>query len=163
MKKKNYPLFCVVVMMAIIVVVCVIIARKWLISSEKQKENEGPVTIHTTSGEVLGYYGNVKINNDGTNGQADIELSDSWLVGSDTEDEEKTSSDPEPLVIDIPEPATTGKFTIYEPDGSIHFQYVGDFFKVMNDGSNGEDVEICVYLPVDGTCSCFKDGESDGQ
>lgn len=66
---------------------------------------------------------------------------------------------PEPLVIDIPEPATTGTITLYEPDGSIYFQYSGDFIKVQNSGKNGEDIKISVYLPVNSKCNCFKEGD----
>lgn len=83
------------------------------------------------------------------------------LFGRNMIAKEVEQTEPEPLAIDITEPATTGTITLYEPDGSIYFQYSGDFIKVQNSGKNGEDIQVSVYLPVENTCSCFKDGVTD--
>ena len=60
----------------------------------------------------------------------------------------------EPLVIEIPEPCTSGKVTVYSGDKLV-YEYSGEIM-IRNDGKNGEEIEIQVQYP-DGTwpCSCM--------
>lgn len=46
----------------------------------------------------------------------------------------------EPLVIEIPEPATKGTVTIYTPDGAV-YGYYGEI-TINSDGSAGRDIDI---------------------
>lgn len=46
----------------------------------------------------------------------------------------------EPLVIEIPEPATKGTITIYTPDGAV-YGYYGEI-TINSDGSTGQDIDI---------------------
>lgn len=46
----------------------------------------------------------------------------------------------EPLVIEIPEPATKGTVTIYTPDGAV-YGYYGEI-TINSDGSAGQDIDI---------------------
>lgn len=52
----------------------------------------------------------------------------------------------EPLIIEIPEPATKGTITIYTPGGAV-YGYYGEI-TINSDGSTGQDIDIvCVgYL-----------------
>lgn len=160
-KKKDYPLFVVLVTMLIIFILVAVFGVSCAIKSEKESKNEGSITIHTNQGEVLGYYGNVKINKSGSSGeQADVELFNSWLVGEAKEDAK--TGEVEPLVIDIPEPTQKGTVTVYDKDKEIVYNYQGDFIKIVNDGKDGEPIEIEINIPYDKD-SCFQEGETDGQ
>lgn len=46
----------------------------------------------------------------------------------------------EPLIIEIPEPATKGTITIYTPDGAV-YGYYGEI-TINSDGSAGQDIDI---------------------
>lgn len=60
----------------------------------------------------------------------------------------------EPLVIEIPDPCTSGKVTVYSRDKLV-YEYSGEIM-IRNDGKNGEEIEIQVQYP-DGIwpCSCM--------
>lgn len=64
---------------------------------------------------------------------------------------EQTKS--EKLVINIPKKSTEGEITVYDNQG-VHFQYQGEGFNIINDGTNGEDVQIEITTPFDRD-SCF--------
>lgn len=59
----------------------------------------------------------------------------------------------EKLVINIPKKSTEGEITVYDNQG-VHFQYQGEGFNIINDGTNGEDVQIEITMPFDRD-SCF--------
>ena len=71
-----------------------------------------------------------------------------WWRGQQAEQAAETmqQEQAEPLVIEIPEPATKGTITIYTPDGAV-YGYYGEI-TINNDGSTGQDIDIvCVgYL-----------------
>lgn len=49
---------------------------------QEREEKEGYILIHTTDGEAWGFYGDMKVISDGTDGSGiDIDMS-GWLVGS---------------------------------------------------------------------------------
>ena len=55
-------------------------------------------------------------------------------------------AEPEPLVIDIPEEATTGTLTVLDSDGNHYFQYYGAM-DILHDGTDGTELEIEIQLP----------------
>lgn len=56
--------------------------RKQQEPQESQDPQEGYILIHTTDGEAWGFYGDMKVISDGTDGRGiDIDMS-GWLVGS---------------------------------------------------------------------------------
>lgn len=63
------------------------------------------------------------------------------------------SVEPKHLTIETTKPANSGSITIYDSDGDIYYQYAGDI-NIVNNGKNGEDIEIVVQLPDSGTCYC---------
>lgn len=71
-----------------------------------------------------------------------------WWRGQQAEQAAETmqQEQAEPLVIEIPEPATKGTITIYTPDGAV-YGYYGEI-TINSDGSTGQDIDIvCVgYL-----------------
>lgn len=71
-----------------------------------------------------------------------------WWRGQQAERAAETmqQEQAEPLVIEIPEPATKGTITIYTPDGAV-YGYYGEI-TINSDGSTGQDIDIvCVgYL-----------------
>ena len=73
--------------------------------------------------------------------------------GISKEAQEETQA-AEPLVIEIPEPCTSGKVTVYSRDKLV-YEYSGEIM-IRNDGKNGEEIEIQVQYP-DGIwpCSCM--------
>ena len=58
------------------------------------------------------------------------------------------ASEATPLTIDKPNPRTDGMFTIKDADGNIRFQYSGEI-NIINDGKNGEEINIEITLPED--------------
>lgn len=81
----------------------------------------------------------------------------------DRDEKENVESDfePEKVVIDIPEPSVKGCITVKNSDGAIVYQYEGEI-DVVNDGSNGEDIDIRVNLPDEGICdNCLKNLPND--
>ena len=49
---------------------------------QEREEKEGYILIHTTDGETWGFYGDMKVISDGTDGSGiDIDMS-GWIVGS---------------------------------------------------------------------------------
>ena len=73
--------------------------------------------------------------------------------GISKEAQEETQA-AEPLVIEIPEPCTSGKVTVYSRDKLV-YEYSGEIM-IRNDGKNGEEIVIQVQYP-DGIwpCSCM--------
>lgn len=55
-------------------------------------------------------------------------------------------TEPEPLVIDIPEEVAVGTLTVLDSDGAHYFQYYGAI-DILHDGSDGEEIEIEIQLP----------------
>lgn len=68
------------------------------------------------------------------------------------------SEQAEPLTITTPTVSHDGTVSVYESDGSICFQYVGGNIDVLNDGKNGEDVNVEVHK-LGEPDSCGSDGE----
>ena len=73
--------------------------------------------------------------------------------GISKEAQEETQA-AEPLVIEIPEPCTSGKVTVYSRDKLV-YEYSGEIM-IRNDGKNGDEIVIQVQYP-DGIwpCSCM--------
>lgn len=65
-----------------------------------------------------------------------------WWRGQQAEQAAETmqQEQAEPLVIEIPEPATKGTITIYTPDGAV-YGYYGEI-TINSDGSTGQDIDI---------------------
>lgn len=65
-----------------------------------------------------------------------------WWRGQQAEQATETmqQEQAEPLVIEIPEPATKGTITIYTPDGAV-YGYYGET-TINSDGSTGQDIDI---------------------
>lgn len=65
-----------------------------------------------------------------------------WWRGQQAEQAAETmqQEQAEPLVIEIPEPATKGTITIYTPDGAV-YGYYGEI-TINSDGSAGQDIDI---------------------
>lgn len=62
----------------------------------------------------------------------------------------------QPLVITPTEVSTEGTFTLYDVNGDIVQQYEGDYFDIINDGTDGKPIIVEVHLPYENTCSCFQ-------
>ncbi len=65
-----------------------------------------------------------------------------WWRGQQAEQAAETmqQEQAEPLVIEIPEPATKGTITIYTQDGAV-YGYYGEI-TINSDGSTGQDIDI---------------------
>ena len=65
-----------------------------------------------------------------------------WWRGQQAEQAAETmqQEQAEPLVIEIPEPATKRTITIYTPDGAV-YGYYGEI-TINSDGSTGQDIDI---------------------
>ena len=65
-----------------------------------------------------------------------------WWRGQQAEQAAETmqQEQAEPLVIEIPEPATKGTITIYTPDGAV-YGYYGEI-TINSDCSTGQDIDI---------------------
>lgn len=51
-----------------------------------------------------------------------------------------------PLTIEIPEKRNDGTLKVLYEDGSVFYQYSGEI-DILNNGRNGEEIEIVVHLP----------------
>lgn len=73
---------------------------------------------------------------------------------------EQERSQPQKLVITTPKPCTKGSLTIYG-QGEVQYQYSGEI-QLVNDGKNGEDIEVIVEYPDDWEpqCSCFSEEDA---
>ena len=61
-------------------------------------------------------------------------------------EEYKQCQEPEDLVINITQPCSEGYLTVFDYEGVTHFQYEGEII-IENDGSNGEPINIQIYIP----------------
>ena len=61
-------------------------------------------------------------------------------------EEYKQSQEPEDIVIDTPKSCPYGYLTVFDYAGGTHFQYEGEII-IENDGSNGEPINIQIYVP----------------
>lgn len=68
--------------------------------------------------------------------------------GSDKEEQEENvdNVDLRQFVINDPESCTVGSITVYENDGEVRNTYQGPI-DILNDGKNGEEIEIVINLP----------------
>lgn len=68
--------------------------------------------------------------------------------GSNKEEQEEAvdTVDLKPFVINDPESCTIGSITVYENDGEVRNTYQGPI-DILNDGKNGEEIEIVINLP----------------
>lgn len=73
---------------------------------------------------------------------------------------EQEHPQPQKLVIATPKPCTKGSLTIYG-QGEVQYQYSGEI-QLVNDGKNGEDIEVIVEYPDDWEpqCSCFSEEDA---
>lgn len=62
---------------------------------------------------------------------------------------DKNEVRPNKMVIEKQEKSTDGVLTIYASDGSVFYQCQSDSINIVNDGINGEDVFVELYLPND--------------
>ena len=69
------------------------------------------------------------------------------------EKEVEQTEQAEPLVIETVQPMTEGVLTIVDGEGGLFYQYQGEI-RIINDGKNGQPIEIFITLPDTG-CSCF--------
>lgn len=69
------------------------------------------------------------------------------------EKEVEQTEQTEPLVIETVQPMTEGVLTIVDGEGGLFYQYQGEI-RIINDGKNGQPIEIFITLP-DAGCSCF--------
>lgn len=69
--------------------------------------------------------------------------------------EETQKKETTPLVVNTPWPCTTGNLTIYG-QGVAQYKYGGEI-QIVNDGKNGEEIQIVITYPEDWEpyCSCF--------
>lgn len=58
----------------------------------------------------------------------------------------KQSQEPKDIVINTPNVCTYGYLTVFDYAGVTHFQYGGEII-IENDGSNGEPINIQIYIP----------------
>lgn len=65
---------------------------------------------------------------------------------------------PVPLVISIPKPCHKGMLTVYGK-GEVLYQYGGEI-KIVNDGRNGEDIEIVIEYPDE---YCLPNGAAESE
>jgi len=61
-------------------------------------------------------------------------------------EEYKQSQEPHDLVISTQQPCAEGYLTVFDYAGVTHFQYEGEII-IENDGSNGEPINIQIYIP----------------
>lgn len=64
-------------------------------------------------------------------------------------EEYKQCQEPEDLVINTTQPCAEGYLTVFDHEGVTHFQYEGEII-IENDGSNGEPINIQIYIPNKG-------------
>ncbi len=62
-----------------------------------------------------------------------------WWRGQQAAPQRETEA-AEPLVIEIPEPATEGSVTVYTPDGAV-YGYFGEI-EIISDGRDGSQIDI---------------------
>ena len=63
-------------------------------------------------------------------------------------EEYKQSQERQDLVINTQQPCSDGYLTVFDYAGVTHFQYEGEVI-IENDGSNGEPINIQIYIPND--------------
>ena len=82
------------------------------------------------------------------------------MIAKETEKtiNETETEQAEPLIITTPTASHNGTVSVYESDGSMCFQYVGGNIEVVNDGGNGEDINIEVHKMGEPD-SCGSDSE----
>lgn len=61
-------------------------------------------------------------------------------------EEYKQCQEPKDLVTDTTQPCAEGYLTVFDYVGVTHFQYEGEII-IENDGSNGEPINIQIYIP----------------
>lgn len=61
-------------------------------------------------------------------------------------EEYKQSQEPQDFVINTQQPCAEGYLTVFDYAGVTHFQYEGEII-IENDGSNGEPINIQIYIP----------------
>lgn len=66
--------------------------------------------------------------------------------GSDTVSVKENAIEPTPFVVDSVESCDKGTITVYENDGEVRNTYQGPI-DILNDGKNGEEIEIVINLP----------------
>lgn len=81
-----------------------------------------------------------------------ISISSALSVAKTHENEQKIM-EPEPLVIEIPEPCEYGSVIVFDGEDVV-FDYFGNV-EIRNDGKNGENVDIRIHDPeIRWPCSC---------
>lgn len=88
-----------------------------------------------------------------------ISISSALSVAKTHENEQNTSEneqkimEPEPLVIEIPEPCEYGSVIVFDGEDVV-FDYFGNV-EIRNDGKNGKNVDIRIHDPeIRWPCSC---------